>query len=207
AFGRTDFRDDLTKMAVPTLVIHGDCDGTVPFEVSGKRSHEAITGASSSSSRAPRTASTSPTPRSSTPRCWRSSRSRSGADVPGHDGGPGTRFRSQADVLFAFNKATLSRRARSRIAAAVRALRERKPRRVRVVGYTDSKGSEAFNLGLSRRRAAAVARALRAALGGQAPLLVTQGRGEADPVASNTRNGTDDPRGRARNRRVELVYG
>ncbi len=31
-------------MTVPTLVIHGDCDGTVPFEVSGKRSHEAITG-------------------------------------------------------------------------------------------------------------------------------------------------------------------
>jgi len=44
AFGRTDFRDDLTRMAVPTLVIHGDSDGTVPFEVSGKRSHAAIAG-------------------------------------------------------------------------------------------------------------------------------------------------------------------
>ncbi|WP_148614453.1 alpha/beta fold hydrolase [Nocardioides rubriscoriae] len=44
AFGRTDFRADLAKIAVPTLVIHGDSDATVPFEVSGKRSAEAIEG-------------------------------------------------------------------------------------------------------------------------------------------------------------------
>jgi pimeloyl-ACP methyl ester carboxylesterase len=42
AFGRTDFRDDVAKVNVPTLVIHGDSDGIVPFEVSGKRSAEAI---------------------------------------------------------------------------------------------------------------------------------------------------------------------
>ena len=42
AFGRTDFRDDVSKVDVPTLVIHGDSDGVVPFEVSGKRSAEAI---------------------------------------------------------------------------------------------------------------------------------------------------------------------
>jgi non-heme chloroperoxidase len=46
AFGRTDFRDDLAKIDVPTLVIHGDSDGIVPFEVSGKRSHEAIANSS-----------------------------------------------------------------------------------------------------------------------------------------------------------------
>jgi non-heme chloroperoxidase len=44
AFGRTDFRDDLTKVDVPTLVIHGDSDAIVPFEVSGKRTAEAIAG-------------------------------------------------------------------------------------------------------------------------------------------------------------------
>jgi non-heme chloroperoxidase len=44
AFNRTDFRDDLTKIAVPTLVIHGDADGIVPFEGSGKRTHEAVDG-------------------------------------------------------------------------------------------------------------------------------------------------------------------
>jgi non-heme chloroperoxidase len=44
AFGTTDFRGDLPKVTVPTLVIHGDADGTVPFEGSGKRTHEAIPG-------------------------------------------------------------------------------------------------------------------------------------------------------------------
>ncbi len=42
AFGTTDFRDDLPKATVPTLVIHGAGDGTVPFAGSGKRTHEAI---------------------------------------------------------------------------------------------------------------------------------------------------------------------
>ena len=44
AWATTDFRDDLTKVDVPTLVIHGDSDGIVPFEGSGKRTHEAIEG-------------------------------------------------------------------------------------------------------------------------------------------------------------------
>ncbi|MEO9325387.1 alpha/beta hydrolase [Nocardioides sp. C4-1] len=44
AFGGTDFREDLSKITVPTLVIHGDSDATVPFEGSGKRTHESIAG-------------------------------------------------------------------------------------------------------------------------------------------------------------------
>lgn len=44
AFARTDFRDDLPKVTVPTLVIHGDSDAIVPFEVSGKRTAAAISG-------------------------------------------------------------------------------------------------------------------------------------------------------------------
>jgi len=44
AFGATDFRDDLKKVTVPTLVIHGDADGIVPFEGSGARTHKAIAG-------------------------------------------------------------------------------------------------------------------------------------------------------------------
>jgi len=44
AFGRTDFRDDIAKINVPTLILHGDSDAIVPFEVSGKRSHEDIAG-------------------------------------------------------------------------------------------------------------------------------------------------------------------
>ena len=45
AFSATDFRPDLAKVDVPTLVIHGDDDQIVPFEVGGKRSAELIAGA------------------------------------------------------------------------------------------------------------------------------------------------------------------
>ncbi len=44
AFGTTDFRPDLKKITVPTLIAHGDADRIVPFDVSGKRSHEMIRG-------------------------------------------------------------------------------------------------------------------------------------------------------------------
>lgn len=44
AFGATDFRPDLAKFSIPTLVIHGDSDAIVPFEASGKRAHEAVDG-------------------------------------------------------------------------------------------------------------------------------------------------------------------
>ena len=42
AFGSTDFREDLKKVNVPTLVIHGDADAIVPIEGSGLRTHRAI---------------------------------------------------------------------------------------------------------------------------------------------------------------------
>ncbi len=44
AFARTDFRADLEKVDVPVLVVHGDSDGIVPFEVSGKRTAEGASG-------------------------------------------------------------------------------------------------------------------------------------------------------------------
>ena len=42
AWGTTDFRDDLATLTVPTLVLHGDGDATVPFEGSGARTHLAV---------------------------------------------------------------------------------------------------------------------------------------------------------------------
>jgi len=44
AFGGTDFRADMAAFTVPTLVIHGDDDQTVPFAVSGKAAAAAIPG-------------------------------------------------------------------------------------------------------------------------------------------------------------------
>ena len=42
AFGTTDFREDLKKVKVPTLVIHGEADAIVPLEGSGHRTHRAV---------------------------------------------------------------------------------------------------------------------------------------------------------------------
>ncbi len=42
AFGKTDFRADLARITIPTLVIHGDSDAIVPFEVSGRRTAETL---------------------------------------------------------------------------------------------------------------------------------------------------------------------
>jgi OmpA-OmpF porin, OOP family len=113
----------------------------------------------------------------------------------------------RADVLFAFNSANLTPAAHSRIAQAVANIRKRHPRALRIQGYTDSVGSASYNVGLSNRRAAAVEVALRRALGPGGPATQAVGYGEADPVAANTNpDGSDNPRGRALNRRVEIHY-
>ncbi len=68
---------------------------------------------------------------------------------------------------------------------------------VLITGHTDSTGPEAYNDGLSLRRAEAVANYLKSI--GVAATLVTEGKGETDPVADNS---TKD--GRAENRRVVI---
>ena len=44
SFATTDFREDLAKITVPTLVLHGDGDGIVPFAGSGQLTHEQVQG-------------------------------------------------------------------------------------------------------------------------------------------------------------------
>ena len=67
-------------------------------------------------------------------------------------------------------------------------------------GHTDNVGGDAYNLGLSQRRAAAVVRALVDRHGLAAGRLRSAGFGASSPMEPN-----DTPEGRARNRRVELV--
>jgi outer membrane protein OmpA-like peptidoglycan-associated protein len=111
--------------------------------------------------------------------------------------GPTRTLRLGTDVLFPSGSAHLA-------AAAGRALGQRLqqiPRGVRVtiVGHTDAVGSEASNMGLSVRRARAVAAVMRRA---RPDLRTTvRGRGEWVPVAPNT-----DATGRARNRRVDVSW-
>ncbi|WP_152911231.1 OmpA family protein, partial [Burkholderia cenocepacia] len=65
-------------------------------------------------------------------------------------------------------------------------------------GFTDSVGSDDYNLALSKRRAESVAAYLKAH-GLKTDSMTVSGRGKADPVASNA-----TPEGRASNRRVEI---
>lgn len=122
-----------------------------------------------------------------------------------HESGARTTVTLSSDVLFAFNSSKLTATARQTIARLAGRLQSRGVKSIHVDGYTDSIGSPAYNLGLSRRRAFSVEQALRAALSG-APQIVTTGHGEADPVADNTKDGHDNPAGRAQNRRVVIGF-
>ncbi|MFC6017695.1 OmpA family protein [Plantactinospora solaniradicis] len=111
-----------------------------------------------------------------------------------------------ADVLFAFGKADLSPAARDRLAQVAERLRVQARGTVRIDGHTDAIGSDAANLALSRRRAEAVRDVLRGALSGTSLAFEVTGFGESRPVASESKNGRDNPAGRARNRRVEIRF-
>ncbi len=116
----------------------------------------------------------------------------------------GSKLTVQNDVLFAFDKADLRPEAREALTRVAEIIRQRQPREVRIIGHTDSIGSEEYNLQLSKRRAESVEQWL-AANGGGVPPMEVEGRGESDPVASNTANGRDNPEGRQQNRRVEVL--
>lgn len=75
---------------------------------------------------------------------------------------------------------------------------------VRISGHTDSIGSDEYNQRLSERRAQAVKQYL-VSKGIASSRLSTEGRGEREPIAQNTKNGRDNPEGRAMNRRAELA--
>lgn len=107
-------------------------------------------------------------------------------------------------VTFEFNEATLTAQAENRLDNVVNALQEASEIQVRIEGHTDSKGSAAYNRELSQERADSVKRYL--VEHGIAPdRLTTKGFGESQPVAPNTNpDGSDNPEGRAKNRRVEL---
>lgn len=110
-----------------------------------------------------------------------------------------------ADTNFDFDKATLrpeGKQTLERLAAGLR--RADTVQSILVVGHTDSIGTEAYNQGLSERRAAAVEEYL-VQLGVNPDLIATRGMGESQPIAPNTVNGRDNPEGRAQNRRVEIT--
>lgn len=122
--------------------------------------------------------------------------------------GGGLRFTLGADVLFDFDKFALRPEADPILRKLVEQVRAEVPNRVRymVEGHTDAKGTDVYNLGLSNRRA----RSVRDWFVKQGVVtsrdITTIGLGEGNPVAPNEKpDGSDDPEGRQKNRRVEIL--
>jgi outer membrane protein OmpA-like peptidoglycan-associated protein len=102
-------------------------------------------------------------------------------------------------VNFDFDRATLRPEAYAILDQAADTLRQWGDGKVEVAGHTDYIGTEAYNMGLSLRRAEAVANYL-ITKGIPGERLSIKGYGESRPVADNT-----TAAGRFQNRRVELV--
>ncbi|WP_218961426.1 OmpA family protein [Desulfobotulus mexicanus] len=107
------------------------------------------------------------------------------------------------EILFAINSDKLtpaSRMELDRLAAALRDTRLAGTR-FRIGGHTDSTGQAAYNMNLSRKRAASVRNYLVQQGGIEAYRLEAAGYGDTRPVASN-----ETPEGRRSNRRVEIEF-
>ncbi|WP_017622046.1 OmpA family protein [Nocardiopsis chromatogenes] len=111
-----------------------------------------------------------------------------------------------ADVLFAFDEASLTDTARDTIADIAGRL-EGAEGTVQVVGHSDGIGDDAYNQELSEDRAEAVKSAIEDELGSAAPDIEAEGRGASEPIAEETdSDGNDIPSARAENRRVEISF-
>jgi outer membrane protein OmpA-like peptidoglycan-associated protein len=102
-------------------------------------------------------------------------------------------------VRFNVNKSSLTSTAQANLDKLVPVFKEYPDTNIQIFGYTDSDGTDEYNLGLSRDRAASV-RTYLISKGLSASRFTTTGMGEADPIATNE---TTD--GKSQNRRVEFA--
>lgn len=117
----------------------------------------------------------------------------------------GTAFRLSSDILFDFDKAELKPEATPVLEELLAAIQQKQPKQIQIHGHTDSKGSYSYNLNLSQRRAETVAVWL-SQHGVDSHLFSVAGFGESKPIAPNNKpNGEDDPEGRQKNRRVDVL--
>lgn len=109
-----------------------------------------------------------------------------------------------ADVLFDFDKATLRREAGPALEKVAAVLKSYPKANAVIDGHTDGKGNDQYNQKLSERRAESVRLWL---VEHQVTTAMTaHGWGKRKPVAPNTKpDGSDDPDGRQKNRRVEIT--
>lgn len=102
-------------------------------------------------------------------------------------------------ILFDFDESDLRPEARENLRALADNLNEYERTDVLIIGHTDATGSDAYNQGLSERRARSAASYVQQ-LGVAGERVSTRGMGETDPVADN-----DTAEGQQLNRRVEVV--
>jgi outer membrane protein OmpA-like peptidoglycan-associated protein len=116
-----------------------------------------------------------------------------------------TRLELNADVMFDFDKADLLPKGEEVLRKAAEYLQGKKGS-IRIEGHTDAKGDDDYNQRLSLRRAESVRRWFTDKGGISASQMSARGFGEKNPIAPNAKpDGSDDPEGRQRNRRVEIV--
>jgi len=107
---------------------------------------------------------------------------------------------STTGILFDVNAATIKPESSGVLKEVAEAIKSHPGMRIRIVGHTDSDGTDAANLELSKKRAEAVKAALVKDWEIDPSALETDGKGESQPVADNkTREG------KAQNRRVEFI--
>lgn len=104
------------------------------------------------------------------------------------------------DATFQAGQATLTLAQTPMLDSVAQWLLQAPDRGVTLIGYTDAQGSRDSNLALSEKRAAALADWMVAHYGINRAQISSEGRGAADPIASN-----DTAEGRAQNRRVQAV--
>lgn len=118
----------------------------------------------------------------------------------------GTIIDLPADALFDFDKSTLTPVAEAELGKAAELIRRSPEGTIGVIGHSDSKGDDAYNRKLSEARARAVAEWFGRQVGVRQREFQVSGKGETAPVAPNEMaDGADDPAGRAKNRRVEVI--
>lgn len=115
----------------------------------------------------------------------------------------GTVITLEDGVLFDFGKSDIRSDAAQTLKSLAGVLNNAKVPTAHIYGHTDSISDEAFNLQLSQERADAVSAELKK--DGVSAMLDATGYGESKPVAPNENaDGSDNPAGRALNRRVEI---
>jgi outer membrane protein OmpA-like peptidoglycan-associated protein len=111
-----------------------------------------------------------------------------------------------ADVLFDFDKYTLRPESEETLRKVGQVVAGYPNAPLLIEGHTDGKGNHPYNIKLSESRAASVKQWLVTNAGIPAARIRTAGWGETKPVAPNTNpDGSDNPQGRQKNRRVELT--